>query len=109
MAKPVQLSNGRSWQTQRAAKAHFKEILNRQVDGQRVTTSTDHNDLLALLEAYDHEIPEHTKKSGSGVDHFFRDSDQEHNGLKSCFYVKRSDDTSIDFSYLRAVEKSSRK
>ena len=109
MAKPVQLSNGRLWQTQSAAKAHFKEILNRHVDGQRVTAPADHSDLLALLEAYDHEIPEHAKKSGSGVDHFIRDRDQEHNGLTSCFYIKRTDDTSIDFSYLRAVEKSSRK
>lgn len=109
MAKPVQLANGRSWQTQSAAKAHFKEILNRHIDEQRVTATTDHNDLLALLEAYDHEIPEHAKKSGLGVDHFFRDRDQEHGGLTSCFYVKRSDGTAIDFSYLRAVEKSSRK
>ena len=109
MAKPVQLSNGRSWHTQSAAKAHFKEILNRHVDGQRVIASADHSDLLALLEAYDLEIPEHAKKSGSGVAHFFRDRDQEHNGLTSCFFVRRTDDTSIDFSYLRAVEKSSRK
>lgn len=109
MAKPVQLSNRRSWQTQSAAKAYFKEILNRHVDGQRVTAPADYNDLLALLEAYDHEMPEHAKKSGLGVDHFFRGRDQEHNGLTSCFYVKRSDGTSIDFSYLRAVEKSSRK
>lgn len=109
MSKPVQLSNGRSWQTQSAAKAHFKEMLNRHTDGQRVTALADHSDLLALLEAYDHETPEHAKKSGSGVDHFVRDRDQEHGGLTSCFYVKRTDGSSIDFSYLRAVEKSSRK
>ncbi len=109
MAKPVQLSNGRSWQTQSAAKAHFKEILNRHADGQEVTTEADHKDLLALLEIYDDEIPEDAKKSGSGVNHFYRGRDKEHTGLTSCFHVKRSDDTSIDFSYLRAVEKASRK
>jgi hypothetical protein len=33
MVKPVQLPNGRTWRTQAAAKAHYKEILNRHGDG----------------------------------------------------------------------------
>jgi hypothetical protein len=109
MAKPVQLTNGRSWGTQSAAKTHFKDILNRHADGQLVTDPVDHSDLLALLEAYDRDMSREARKSGTGVDHFFRDRDQEHNGLTSCFYVRRADGSSIDFSYLRAVETASRR
>lgn len=109
MAKPVQLTNGRSWPTQSAAKEHFKKILNCHADGQRVDDPAYHGDLLALLEAYDRDIPHEARKSGKGVDHFFRDRDQEHNGLTSCFYVRRVDGSSIDFSYLRAVETASRR
>ena len=65
MAKPVQLSNGRSWRTQSAAKEHFKEILNRHSDGQRVTGSAEHADLLALLHAYDHEVPQQIKTNAT--------------------------------------------
>jgi hypothetical protein len=108
MAKPVQLSNGRSWATQTAAKAHFKAMLNRHSDGERVADHHDHSDLLALLEAYDRNIAAQNKKSGCGVDYFFRDRDQEHNGLTSCFFARRSDGTSLDFSYLRAVEAASK-
>ena len=108
MAKPVHLTNNRSWSTQSAAKAHFKEILNNHTDGQRVTDAANHSDLLALLEAYDCRTSLGAKKSGSGVDYFFRERDQEHNGLTSCFYVKRADGSSIDFSYLRAVETASK-
>lgn len=108
MAKPVTLSNGRTWKTQMAAKAHFKEILNAHRDGERVNDPAAHSDLLALLERYDRDEPSATRKAGAGVDHFFRDRDEEHNGLTSCFYVRRVDGSCIDFSYLRAVEVASR-
>lgn len=108
MAKPVQLTNGSSWPTQTAAKAHFKEVLNRHVDGQRVTDPAHHSDLLALLEAYDRDVPPNIRKCGAGVDYFFRERDQEHNGFTSCFHVQRTDGSFIDFSYLRAVETASR-
>jgi hypothetical protein len=108
MAKPVLLSNGRSWATQMAAKTHFKTMLNRHFDGERIIDSRDHSDLLSLLEAYDRNIESPMKKSGCGVEYFFRDRDQEHDGLTSCFFARRLDGTSIDFSYLRAVEVASK-
>lgn len=108
VAKPVQLSNGRRWQTQGAAKAHFKEVLNRYSDGDRVTSPADHGDLLALLEAYDASMPQSARKAGVGVDHFYRAREQEHNGMTSCFYVMRTDGSAIDFSYIKAVETASR-
>jgi len=104
MAKPVRLSNGRFWPTQTAAKAHFKKILNELDDGERVTDSSNHSDLCALVQSYDRGMPVGQGKSGNGIDHFFKDRDREHNGLTSCFYVARVDKSSIDFSYLRAVE-----
>ncbi|WP_256081426.1 DCL family protein [Massilia sp. YIM B04103] len=109
MAKSVQLSNGKFWSTQTAAKAHFKAILNALSDGERVTHPSDHGDLVALLQEYDRDIPEGTTKAGQGIVYFFRDRDKEHNGLTSCFYVYRTDGTSIDFSYIRAIEVTSRR
>jgi hypothetical protein len=107
MAKPVALTNGRSWKTQSAAKAHFKEILNAHRDGERVVDPHAHSDLLALVERYDRDEPAATRKAGIGVDHFYRDRDQEHGGLTSCFYVRRVDGSAIDFSIYRAVEVAS--
>ena len=49
MAKPVSLSNGSSWCTQKEAKAHFIDMLNRHVDGQQIADPEDHAELLALL------------------------------------------------------------
>ena len=108
MAKPVKLSNGKTWKTQTAAKAHFKEILNGLTDGDRITEESHHSDLAALVQAYDISLPEDSRKAGKGIDHFYKDRDKEYNGMTSCFYVSRIDHTSIDFSYLRAVEVASK-
>lgn len=83
-------------------------MLNKHVDGQRIEDASDHSDLVALLEAYDKDVPQEDKKSDSGIDHFYRERDQEHGGLTSCFYVRRNNETSTDFSYLRAVEVASK-
>jgi hypothetical protein len=108
MAKPVKLSNGRSWATQTAAKAHFKAMLNKYADGQRVEDEGDHSDLGSLVEAYDRDVLMQNRKSGQGIDHFYRNRDQEHGGLTSCFYICRIDESTTDFSYLRAVEVASK-
>lgn len=108
MAKPVKLSNGKTWPTQKAAKSHFKGILNDLKDGDRIIDKSHHSDLAALVQEYDIGVPEESKKSGKGIDYFFRDRDKEHNGMTSCFYISRIDRTSIDFSYLRAVEVASK-
>lgn len=107
MARPVNQSNGRNWRTQTAAKAHFKEMLNRHHDGQRVLGLADHSDLLALVQRYDRGEPVSSQKAGVGIDQFFRDRDQEHDGLTSCFFVRRVDGSKIDFSVYRAVEVAS--
>ncbi|NVM76620.1 hypothetical protein FHW83_002415 [Duganella sp. SG902] len=109
MAKSVLLSNGKFWATQTAAKAHFKAILNGLSDGERVKNISDQSDLAALLQEYDRDMPAESTKSGKGIAYFFRDRDKEHNGMTSCFYVYRIDDTSIDFSYIRAIEVASRR
>lgn len=109
MAKSVHLSNGKFWATQTAAKEHFKAILNGLLDGGRVTNPSDQSDLAALLQEYDRDMPQESTKAGQGIAYFFRDRDKEHNGLTSCFYVYRVDDTAIDFSYIRAIEVASRR
>jgi hypothetical protein len=73
-----------------------------------VQDANDHADLLALLQVYDQDEVPASSKTGAGVDHFYRDRDQEHGGLTSCFYVRRVDGSCVDFSYLRAVEVASR-
>ena len=110
MAKSVQLGNGRNWVTQTEAKHHFKQMLSRYSNGERVLNKDDHSDLLALLEIYDREIQSIGKtKIGCGVELFLRDRDADHPGNTACFFIHRIDGTKVDFSYLRAVESASRK
>ena len=109
MAKPVILSNGRSWKTQLAAKEHFKAMLHRYSDGDEVPTSSpDHSDLLALLEKYDSGAKPGEEKCGEGVLSFFKARDVENGGTTSCFYVKRLGRTPIDFSVYKAIEFASK-
>ena len=110
MAKPVTLSNGRSWRIQGEALTHFKLMLNRHIDQQKVTDAADHSDLLALLEDYDSQVqaPDYIK-GGCGVDYFFRGKDTDHPGNTSCFFVMRTDGTQIDFSARKAIVAASRK
>lgn len=109
MAKPVELTNGRSWKTQLEAKAHYKEILGRHVNGQQITDPEDHSDLMALLTEYDKVLTSSTQtKAGCGVRSFFKDKDLDHPGSTSCFFVERIDGTRVDFSFYRAVEAASK-
>lgn len=106
MTKTVSLPNGRTWRPQSAALGHFKDMLNRYADGQRVTDQQDHDDLLALLTVYDAAPGLAETKIGAGVSYFYRDIDQDnaHDGPQtSCFYVMRVDGTAIDFSTRKAV------
>jgi len=50
-----------------------------------------------------------TSKAGAGVSHFERRRDQDHPGHTSCFFVVRTDGTSIDFSTRRALDVASEK
>lgn len=107
MAKsvPIQLSNGRSWSKKGDAVDHFRIMLARYADGDRVLDATDHDDLAALLKVYDAVVPTGSPtKMGSGVSHFERRKDRDHPGHTSCFFAVRTDGSSIDFSTRRALD-----
>lgn len=73
MAKPVHLSNGRQWRTRTDALEHFKQILARYNDGDRITDPPDHDELQSLLARYDSVVsPGSETKTGSGIKYFSR-------------------------------------
>lgn len=107
MAKsvPITLSNGRGWSKKGDAVDHFKAMLARYADGDRVQDTSDIGDLEALLAVYDSVVPAgQPTKTGLGVAHFERRMDREHPGRTSCFFVVRTDGSSIDFSTRRALD-----
>ncbi|MDB5824146.1 MAG: hypothetical protein JWR21_2850 [Herminiimonas sp.] len=107
MAKtvPISLPNGRNWSRKGDAVDHFKAMLSRYSDGGRVGDPTDYSDLAALLQVYDNVLDTgEPTKAGAGVSHFERRKDRDHPGHTSCFFVVRTDGTSIDFSTRRALD-----
>ena len=52
MAKPVVIGS-RSFRTQSSALDHYKALLHRYQDGQRIADPADHTDLVALIERFD--------------------------------------------------------
>lgn len=105
MAKPVTLSNGKSWPTQIGAKEHFRVMLGKYANGQRIADSADHDDLLALVKIYDGALkPPQETKTGPGINRFFRDADKDHPGTTDCFFIERIDGSMIDFSFHKAVK-----
>lgn len=104
-AVSINLPNGRSWPKKGDAAAHFKAMLARYSDGARVVDPADHEDLAALLQVYDSVLsPGELTKIGAGISHFERRKDREHPGHSSCFFVVRTDGTSIDFSMGKALD-----
>jgi hypothetical protein len=80
-------------------------MLGRYAVGARVRSPEDHADLEALLSVYDKSVlNEADRKSGVGVAYFEKRVDLEHPGRTTCFFVVRRDGSSIDFSYLRALD-----
>ena len=104
MVKKIELSNGRTWATQKAALAHFKEMLARYKDNETVEVREDHDDLLALLERYDEAITDDPSKIGVGVEVFFRRRNIGEGYSTASFWVRRTDGTETDFSYIHAVK-----
>lgn len=104
MPKPVELSNGRIWKTKTSAKQHFKEMLARYKDGDVVTDYDDHMDLSALLERFDVLVADGASKIGAGIERFERRLNKGDGWSSPGFWVVRSDKTSTDFSYVKAVE-----
>lgn len=104
MAKPISLTNGRSWRTQSAALDHFKSMLHRYADGQRINDVADHEDLATLLERYDACITDGPSKIGVGIDHFERRANYVDGRHTAGFWVIRADGSATDFSYIAAVK-----
>lgn len=102
---PICLPNGRNWQKKGDAVNHFKSMLARYSDGARVFDPADHSDLASLLQVYDSVLDAgDLSKAGVGISHFERRKDRDHPGHTSCFFVVRTDGTSIDFSTRRALD-----
>lgn len=101
----VKLPNGRYWPRKGDAIEYFKSMLARYSDGARVTDPTDHSDLASLLQVYDSVLETgKPSKTGVGISYFERQKDRDHPGHTSCFFVVRTDGTSIDFSTRRALD-----
>lgn len=108
MTKPVRLSNGRQWATQTLAKQHFKTMLHRYSTGAEVSDPQDQSDLTSLLEAYDSVVaPGDATKAGVGIAGFSKQRNTGERFATDGFHVHRTDGSSIDFSYQRAVETAS--
>lgn len=102
---PIRLPNGRSWPKKGDAVDHFKSMLARYSDGARVTNPSDHSDLASLLSVYDSVLQAgEPTKAGTGISYFERRKDQDHPGHTSCFFVVRTDGSSIDFSTRKALD-----
>jgi hypothetical protein len=106
MAHRVELSNERSWSTKSEAEKHFRNMLNRYKDGQGITSSDDHDDLVALLQRYDETITDGPAKIGVGICSFEKNKSGTHD--TSCFWVVRVDGSRTDFSFLAAIRGSAR-
>lgn len=105
MAKPVNLPNGRNWPSRKDAIEHFRRMLGRYDDGERVTDAADDSELRALLARYDSVVPPGAPtKTGSGIAYFSRERNAEDGWATSGFHVHRTDGTSIDFSFYSAVQ-----
>lgn len=105
MAKPVVLLNGRKWTSRKDAIEHFKRMLARYRDGDKVSNPDDESDLRALLARYDSLVPSGSPtKAGRGVTHFSRQLNSGDGWATSGFHAHRIDGVSVDFSFYRAVK-----
>ena len=105
MAKPVEIGS-RSFRTQSSALEHYKAVLHRYQDGQRVSDPGDHADLEALIERYDpilDEVGEPMKGAGQ-IGYFERRLNTGTGWSTSGFWVVRQDGSATDFSYIQAVK-----
>lgn len=105
MAKPVVIGP-RSFRTQKSALEHYKALLHRYQDGDRISDPGDHTDLVALVERYDpilDQVGEPAKDCGQ-IGHFERRLNTGTGWSNSGFWVVRLDGSATDFSYIWAVK-----
>lgn len=100
MAKPVDLGI-KYFDTQKAAIAFFKPMLQSYRKGQRVEED-DATLLRALIERH----PGRDQKVGVGIDFFFKDDPPDDHGNPSqrCFWIRRTDGSQTDFSYRTCIK-----
>lgn len=111
MGRPVSITlpNGRYWPKKGDAAKHFQDMLRRHQIGGRVSDAADHSDLSALVQVYDSVLTAgEATKAGVGISHFEKHPDVDHPGNTACFFVVRTDGTSIDFSLGRALDVAGR-
>lgn len=105
MATPVVIGS-RTFRTQGSALEHYKAMLHRYQDGQRIRDPDDHADLVALIERFDmvlEAVGEPAKGAGQ-IGHFERQLNIGTGWSTSGFWVVRQDGTATDFSYIDAVK-----
>ncbi|WP_321906070.1 DCL family protein [Paraburkholderia tropica] len=108
MTKQVDLPNGRHWSKQGDAMEHFRDMLHRYSNGEKIANANDHDDLSALLVPYDASINDGSPtKIGPGISHFTRELNKGDRWRSAGFHVHRVDGTSTDFSYIEAVRSAS--
>lgn len=103
MAKRISLSNGRVWNTQKAATDHFRTLRDRYPDGLPIEDANDHSDLVALVERFDAAHGESELKAGSGIDHFEVRTNFGAGGATRGFWIIRKDGSETDFSFIWAI------
>jgi hypothetical protein len=84
------------FQSKKDAKACFREMLGRYVDGQTIEPG-DAVHLEALMERH----PEAEHKIGGGIKRFYRDATDQ---PTSCFWIERTDGSCTDFSFHSCVD-----
>lgn len=108
-SKPVHLPNGKKWVKKGESTDHFQQMLSRYSVGDRVISSEDHSDLVALISVYDAEVPQNSPtKTGNGIDYFEKGIDQDHPGKTRCFFIVRTDKSRVNFSIGRALDAAAR-
>jgi len=108
MVKKVDLPNGKHWGKQKDALEHFKAMLARYGNGDRISDPRDHDDLCALIQVYDTKrLSGAEAKAGLGISHFSRELNEGEQWRSPGFHVHRVDNSSIDFSFYEAVKSAS--
>jgi len=99
-AKPVEIAGVR-FPKKGDAMAWCKELLNSRAYGERFE-GADHEKLLGLIELH----PEREEKIGCGVAFFFVDKSPGYS--TRCFWIRREDGSSVDFSYKHCIDQEGR-
>ena len=105
MAKPVDIGS-RSFWSQKSALDHYKALLHRYQEGQRISDPGDHADLVALIDRYD-PILDQVGEPAKGcvqISHFERRLNTRTGWSNSGFWVVRQDGSETDFLYIWAVK-----